>query len=130
MRSLLVSLALLSLAAPALSQTTPGGAGGRRADARPGAGTLGLRGADALAREAAPEQAEAEPAPTLDLRPLGGGFGPPPLASLPAAPNPQQCRLQCAQDYYFCLAGDASDECPQAWGQCRLGCDPGPGAGV
>lgn len=144
MRRLLVSLVLLSLAAPAMSQTAPGEAG-RLSATRPDAGALGLRGADAFVSanaEAVPQRpGAAEPAAALDLRPLASGLGPPPLpslpslaslaslASLPAPPNPEQCRLQCAQTYYFCLAGDGSDECPQAWSQCRLGCDPRPGIG-
>ena len=132
MRRLLVSLVLLSLAAPAMSQTAPDEAG-RLSATRPDAGTLGLRGADAFVSvnaEAVPQRpGAAEPAAALDLRPLASGLGPPSLASLPAPPNPEQCRLQCAQTYYFCLAGDGSDECPQAWSQCRLGCDPRPGIG-
>lgn len=135
MRRLLLLLALLSLplagAELALAQTAPAGPEGRLSASRPDAGALGLRGAEAFAPPTpgqAEAKAEAEPAADLGLRPLGAAAAPP-LASLPPAPDARQCRLACAQDYYFCLAGDASDECPQAWGQCRLGCDPRPGLG-
>lgn len=49
-----------------------------------------------------------------------------PLRSLPDSPvagEAGQCRLSCAQSYYFCLSGDGGDDCPATWGQCRAGCD-------
>ncbi len=49
-----------------------------------------------------------------------------PLRSLnesPVAGAAGQCRLSCAQSYYFCLAGELSDDCPSTWGQCRAACD-------
>jgi hypothetical protein len=116
----LLLVALTSL--PASAQTD-----GRLDPTRPGAGALGLRGAGALAPGASQAAAAAgdqtpDPGPAnLNLRPLAG----PALMSQPPAPNAQACRLSCAQTYYFCLAEGASDECPQAWGQCRLGCGPG-----
>jgi len=55
---------------------------------------------------------------------------PPPPALAPVLPTPSppvydaaQCRLSCAQAYYFCLASDTPDECPGAWSQCRAACD-------
>ncbi|MFD1192197.1 hypothetical protein ACFQ27_16535, partial [Phenylobacterium conjunctum] len=36
---------------------------------------------------------------------------------------PAQCRQACAQEYYFCLAGDGTDDCAPHWGQCRARCD-------
>ncbi|HEX5378494.1 MAG TPA: hypothetical protein VFW47_07955 [Phenylobacterium sp.] len=50
-------------------------------------------------------------------------FQPQPIASAPVGGAPQQCRLACAQAYYFCLAGDFPDQCSGSWGQCRSGCD-------
>jgi hypothetical protein len=114
---------LLALAAPAGAQTD-----GRLTLERPDAATLGLRGAGAAPQAAtteaeAPEGAEAAAPASLGLRPLAGSV----VMSSPAPPDAQACRMSCAQTYYFCLAGDGSDECAQAWGQCRLGCGPGAG---
>ena len=41
----------------------------------------------------------------------------------PVAGLAGQCRLSCAQSYYFCLSGDGGDDCPATWGQCRAACD-------
>lgn len=114
---------LLALAAPATAQTD-----GRLSLERPGAAALGLRGAGeapqgAAATADAPQAAEAAAPSSLGLRPLAG----PVVMSTPIPPDAQACRMSCAQTYYFCLAGDGSDECAQAWGQCRLGCGPGAG---
>lgn len=121
-----LALALLLVALtglPASAQTE-----GRLDPTRPGAGALGLRGAGIMAPEASQADAAGDPTPDpgpadLNLRPLAG----PTLMSQPPAPDARACRLSCAQTYYFCLAENASDECPQAWGQCRLGCGPGAG---
>jgi hypothetical protein len=41
-----------------------------------------------------------------------------------AAPaDPGQCRLACAQPYYFCLAGPDAGSCSQEWTHCLVGCD-------
>ena len=50
-------------------------------------------------------------------------FLPPPVASAPVGGGGQQCRLACAQQYYFCQSNGQADECPSSWGQCRAGCD-------
>jgi len=122
-----LALALLLVALtglPAFAQTE-----GRLDPTRPGAGALGLRGAGTLAPEAslaadaADDETPAPAAADLNLRPLAG----PALMSQPPTPDARACRLSCAQTYYFCLAENASDECPQAWSQCRLGCGPGLG---
>lgn len=124
MRLVLALLLVALTGLPALAQTD-----GRLDLSRPGAGALGLRGASALAptspqaADAAGDEVSAPSPAGLNLRPLAG----PALMSLPPPPDPQACRLACAQTYYFCLAESASDECPQAWGQCRLGCGPGAG---
>ncbi len=124
MRLILALLLVALTGLPASAQTE-----GRLDPTRPGADALGLRGAGALAA-AASQGADAagteasEPSPAgLNLRPLAG----PALMSQPPPPDPRACRLSCAQTYYFCLAETAADECPQAWGQCRLGCGPDPG---
>lgn len=63
----------------------------------------------------------------LQFPPTRGGGPPLETPALPPMPPPLgpdggQCRLDCAQSYYFCLGGDASEECSSAWGQCRAGC--------
>ena len=45
------------------------------------------------------------------------------LSDTPVAGEAGQCRLSCAQSYYFCLSGDGGDDCPATWGQCRAACD-------
>lgn len=55
------------------------------------------------------------PAPISPARPLA-----PPS---PPGGDAGQCRMACARDYYFCLSGEATAECPSAWGQCRNSCD-------
>ena len=45
------------------------------------------------------------------------------LSDMPVAGQAGQCRLSCAQSYYFCLSGDGGDDCPATWGQCRAACD-------
>ncbi len=45
------------------------------------------------------------------------------LSDIPVAGEAGRCRLSCAQSYYFCLAGDGSDDCAPTWGQCRATCD-------
>ncbi len=126
MRSALALLltVLLGLSAPAAAQTD----GRLSLDQRPGATALGLRGAGAFLDGPedggdAPEAAEGSAPLSLGLRPLTGSL----VMSSPIPPDAQACRMSCAQTYYFCLAGDGSDECAQAWGQCRLGCGPGAG---
>lgn len=46
-----------------------------------------------------------------------------PLQPADAARPAPQCRLTCAQDYYFCLSNDGADDCAPRWGQCRAACD-------
>ena len=45
------------------------------------------------------------------------------FSDTPVAGEAGQCRLSCAQSYYFCLSGDGGDDCPATWGQCRAACD-------
>jgi hypothetical protein len=37
--------------------------------------------------------------------------------------DPSQCRMGCAQTYYFCRAGDRPDGCAETWGQCVATCN-------
>ncbi|HLY78095.1 MAG TPA: hypothetical protein VKQ70_01890 [Caulobacteraceae bacterium] len=46
---------------------------------------------------------------------------PPPPISLPA--DPAQCRMDCAQTYYVCRAGERPEECAGPWGQCVATCN-------
>lgn len=102
-RAALLLLAFcLVLAAPAGAQQK-----GKLSVVAPPPAKSALRGGQAAA---APPAAEVLPLPAYGL-------------STAAARNPGQCRLACAQRYYFCLAADAADECPQTWGQCRAACD-------
>ena len=44
--------------------------------------------------------------------------------------DPGECRMTCAQTYYFCNAGAAVTDCPGAWSRCTATCaspslDPG-----
>ena len=82
----------------------------------------GLRGevtSDPIPMSRAPTAAAGQ---TLDLN-AQSLFLPQPVASAPVGGAGQQCRLACAQQYYFCQANDRGDECPSSWGQCRSGCD-------
>jgi hypothetical protein len=50
------------------------------------------------------------------------GLGAQSTAAGPAI-DPEQCRLACAQPYYFCLAGENAVICPDAWSRCVAACD-------
>jgi hypothetical protein len=63
------------------------------------------------------------PPPPVDYNAAQSLFLPAPIASAPVGGAPQQCRLSCAQTYYFCLSGDDGESCSANWGQCRSGCD-------
>lgn len=84
-----------------------------------------LRGArPALAAASPPQGAETEAAPSpAPAAPLASAASPPAALGDTAG----QCRLSCAQSYYFCLASELADDCPGAWSQCRAACDA-PGA--
>jgi hypothetical protein len=51
----------------------------------------------------------------------------PPVSTPPARvsvpDDPAQCRMSCAQTYYFCRAGDHPDDCAGTWGQCVATCN-------
>ena len=46
-----------------------------------------------------------------------------PPAPLSTTNDPSQCRMGCAQTYYFCRAGDHTDGCAETWGQCVATCN-------
>jgi hypothetical protein len=47
----------------------------------------------------------------------------PPAALASAAPaDGSSCRMDCAQSYYFCRAGENPDDCSPGWTQCVTGC--------
>jgi hypothetical protein len=64
---------------------------------------------------AAPAQASVQRAATPPV------ITPPAPVSVPA--DPSQCRMTCAQTYYFCRAGDRPDDCAGTWGQCVATCN-------
>ena len=69
--------------------------------------------------------AAAKPAPAQS------SAGIPLIVPPPAPGDPSECRMGCAQAYYFCRAGDHPDDCAPAWGQCVAACDaPALGAGA
>ena len=41
----------------------------------------------------------------------------------PVAADPADCRMNCAQTYYFCREGSSLDACGDSWGQCVAACD-------
>jgi len=92
---------------------------GRLTVVAPPAAKAGLRGP-----VTAQPAAAAAPPMTLPLPAYGA-------STTAAAQDRGQCRLACAQRYYFCLAGDMADDCPSTWGQCRAACDaPNPVRGA
>jgi len=111
MRRLAVLLLILALAAPAAAQNP--NKGRITVIQQPPAKAQALRG----------PQAPAGPAELPETSP---GMSPLPanriLATLPQGGDPGQCRLTCARNYYFCLAGDDADICGPDWGQCRAAC--------
>ena len=50
-------------------------------------------------------------------------FLPQPLSGPQAGVGAGQCRLSCAQSYYFCLSTEGAEDCGSNWGQCRARCD-------
>lgn len=67
----------------------------------------------------------AQPAPKASDAPSAS---PAPMSPLPAAAQPaptdaSSCRMDCAQTYYLCRAGEQPDECGGGWSQCVATCD-------
>jgi hypothetical protein len=98
------------------------GSGAALAQSRTGSG-LELRGPASEETVAATPQSEtpADSPPALSALPVAA----PVFSSAGLVDGGAQCRLTCAQDYYFCLASELSDDCPGAWGQCRAACAAG-----
>lgn len=106
----------VTLAVLALVLATPAGAQQKGKLSLPAAG-IALRGAQSATPAAeTPSAAEAAAATLTAAQAMSA-----PTAEVRAAPA--QCRLACAQEYYFCLAGDGTDDCAPHWGQCRAACD-------
>lgn len=66
-----------------------------------------------------------QPAPKAAAAPAAA---PAPMSPLPAAAQhaPQDassCRMDCAQSYYLCRAGEQPDECGGGWSQCVAACN-------
>jgi hypothetical protein len=95
---MLARLTLLLLAVPALALAAVGGA--TKTESPP-----------------QPEVQQAATAPTI----LPPKISPPAVTTAPA--DPSECRMTCAQTYYFCRAGDQPDECAGTWGECVATCD-------
>jgi hypothetical protein len=46
-----------------------------------------------------------------------------PAATAPAPQDAASCRMDCAQSYYLCHAGDQADQCGGPWSQCVATCN-------
>lgn len=136
-RLALIAASLALLAAPALGQDA-GGIGPTT-----GASGLSLRPSQTI-----DPAADLGRTPAVPPRPAFGGpprtagevraeqqritAANPPLPFLSPLPpatraDPGQCRIRCAQTYYFCVGGDSPDECAPTWAQCRAACEPAAG---
>ena len=93
-------LTILLLAVPALALAA--------ADAPPGHGKLRMA---------------SKPAATATVQPAATVPTITPPAPIRARADPGECRMGCAQTYYFCRAGDHVDDCAGAWGQCVAACN-------
>ena len=120
-RSLRLLLVFLAVAGAGQAQQLRGTTG-------PGPAAPGLRGA------VSPQGSNGNASPpirgTIGIDPVLYGaqsvVQPLPPASSRVGGAAQQCRMACAQTYYFCLAGNQSDDCPTTWSQCRSGCSSDP----
>jgi hypothetical protein len=116
MRRPLILLVLLALAAPAAAQEKTRG----HIRVIPPSPLSRLRAPTSPEALAAQTAAAAGATPLASPVPLAAMT--PPLPFAPQASDPAQCRIGCAQSYYFCLAGDDAESCAPAWGQCRAAC--------
>ena len=96
---MLARLVLLLVALPALALAADAGGGGRLKYAAP-----------------QPPQATVQAAATIPVI-----IPPPPAAAPPMEPS--ECRMSCAQTFYFCRAGDHPEDCAGTWGQCVASCN-------
>jgi len=110
MRRPLILLLLLALAAPAAAQERQ-------------RGRLRLVQPAPLSRLRGPAAETLAPAEAPPISPVPmAAISTPPLPFAPSPSDPAQCRIGCAQSYYFCLAADDGESCAPAWGQCRAAC--------
>lgn len=108
LRGMLARLAVLLIAIPAIALA---------ADAPPPGGKLAV--------VASARRSDA----TAGATPAGADL--PPVTTSPAAPwlsptppvDAGECRMGCAQAYYFCRAGDQTSDCASSWSQCVAACD-------
>jgi hypothetical protein len=111
---------VLILCVLALAVAGPVGAAGKpRPKVPPASPGPALRGPVS----AAPMSRPAPEPPPMDVSAAQSLFLPSPIASAPVGGARQQCRLSCAQTYYFCAAGEDGESCSANWSQCRSGCD-------
>ncbi|MDO8800537.1 hypothetical protein [Phenylobacterium sp.] len=109
-RALSLLVLTLALAGPAgAQQATPGAATALRGSQSAGSPVAPAPAGDVAATAAAALAQSTIPLRSLPDTPVAGAAG--------------QCRLSCAQSYYFCLSGDGGDDCPATWSQCRAACD-------
>ena len=66
-----------------------------------------------------PAKAEAAPPAPAPATPML----PQPAVVSPAQPGASDCRMDCAQTYYLCRAGDQPEECGGPWSQCTAACN-------
>lgn len=118
MRRMTVLFGLAFLATACLAD-----ASSAQQSSRPATGQSGAASRPPALRGAINPQ-PARPAQSQAVRGDAPPSEPSPLPPMPSSLSPDggQCRLECAQSYYFCLGGDSSDECSSAWGRCRAGC--------
>src|ERR1700722_18101997 len=101
---MLTRLTLLLVALPALALAADGGDAGK------------IRAAPQPTVQQAATTPTASP-PTVSPPKLT------PSAPTTAPADPSECRITCAQSYYFCRAGDNPDNCSGTWGQCVATCN-------
>ena len=114
---------ILTLCVLALAIAGPAGAQEKKARPKVPPPTASSSPALRGAVSAAPMSRAPDLPPPVDLNAAQSLFLPSPIASAPVGGAPQQCRLSCAQTYYFCMAGEDGESCSANWGQCRSGCD-------
>jgi len=97
---MLARLVFLLVALPALALAADAGGGGR------------LK----FAAQPSPAPATVQSAATIPV------ITPPTPAATPVV-EPAECRMGCAQTFYFCHAGEHPDDCAGTWGQCVASCN-------
>jgi hypothetical protein len=72
----------------------------------------------------APSRPQPAKTPTPPAQPLGGNPTTSDMSAIPA--DVGQCRQACAHTYYFCLAGQDAESCPESWTSCLTACNQAP----